>query len=353
MRHLKVVVISALMAVPFGVAIYQDSKKSDKDRLRELMGGIDDEMDPYASDYRYGSDDYDYNARHAELERELAEMRARGELPPEEPEDEPLPESLDASSIRELIGASRGTPGPALSSLSLGMRVVDVANLPDSMMSWLDDGEGAVDARLALEYGGPNDLTVVAIRVTFADYGKGLSTISDEWGEPTLVSEQYNVFVADDGERRMILSHSDYANTTELVFSKQITAEALIAPRDKKRLGFEQKAILGASRAAIQAAYETVEYDDTLTLELPGFQGSPDTTTDVEITLDDNGKAAEIEIGLDYSLAPLLETTILGYLEQKYGARADEPEDFDVEFGKPAKVGVSTGSTSLKLHFFK
>lgn len=359
MRHANVIVISALMAVPFGIAIYQDSKRTEADRLRELMGGMDDEFNPYASDDYDDLDSYESRERMAEIERELAEMRALsgeggGAYAAEE---EPARTSLDEASIRRLIGSDTASPGPALAGLFVGMRVTDVSSLPDSMIEWLEEDEGPFDARVSLDYGGPDDANVVAIRVSFDDYGKAITALRDAWGSPTLSSDEHHVWLAgdsQDAQARVILTHSDDTNTTELAFSKSLSPEALLAPRDKKRLGFETKPILGATSAAIKAAYpDAMDYDDSLLLELPGFQGSTAATTDIEINFGDAGKAEEIELRLDYSLAPLLESTVLGYLEAKYGPRAEETEAYDIEFGKPMKVGISTGSTSMTLHFTK
>jgi hypothetical protein len=347
MRHLNVIVISALMAVPFGVAMYQDSKKTDQDRLRELMG----EDMPYAMEGYDSYDSAEARTRRAALDEELAGLGLDDFHDPV-----PTPDSLDESSIRDLIGV-KGKVGPALSRLYLGMAVSEVSELPDSMVSWLEDNDGPFDARLSLEYTGANDELVSAIHVSFSDYGKALSAITEAWGHPTMSNDENAVWVAEgsnDVQERMVLQHSEYTNTTELVFSRSLSTQALLAPGEKKRLGFETKPILGSTAAAIKSAYPNAIVDsDLVVLELPGYQGSTYVTTEAEITFDEAGKANEIRLRLHYSLAPLLESVILGSLEQKYGPRIEETEAYDIEFGKPLKVGVSTDSDAMTLHFVK
>ena len=357
MRHLKVIVISACMAVPFGIAIYQDSKRSEKDHLRSMLDVASGDEDEF---------DYGDGPKEAALREQLARMEALRErqaeadleADPEEAADEPPP-SLDESSIRQLLGAHPAEPGLALRGLFLGMKATDVTALPDAMMTWLDDGSGPFDAQLSLEYAGPNDAYVAGITVAFSDYGKALEVANEQWGasrgNDELPSwEGAPTSACAPGAPRAVLTHSDATNRTELLFACSATATQLFAPREKRRLGFERKPILGTTKRVLLEAYQNaIEDGETLILELPAFIGSTGATTDAEIAFDDGDKASEIKLRLDHGDNDLLEQTVLSALEEKYGAPAETPESYDHEYGKPTKVGVTELDGSLLLYFVR
>jgi hypothetical protein len=325
MRHARTIALCLGLAVPFGVALWQDRGRpvEPTDGEPQEMRDLGDIPDPEA----------------AALDEVV-----------EEPEPEPAPEPeppLTDEELRGLVGREIATPGRLLAGLRIGMSEAQVDALPEAMHAWLQ-GYGESRARLSLfsdERG-----AVRGIGLQFPDVGGARDLLGAMWGEPTQLADGTYVWHEARSGRRALLAWDARTGTVELSLTRYTTPAAILGERGG-RLGFETTAILGRHIDALTRAYAGVGHceqeDRVLSLPQPPLLGSGFSYTEVTVVFDEQDIACAIDIDPHLLEDARLEAELLAALRKRFG-EPREGTDGRLRYGTPTRAIWGGGVLTLQ-----
>jgi hypothetical protein len=272
------VVAATVCVVPFGLAIRQDLQRNEQReglaRHLEKSRAYDDETevepdDLYANEI-YSRDDDDEGD-------ELGALYDR---------------QIEPSDLDDLVGTEPATMGPLLEGIALG--AASTTFLSDSVRSRIEAYK--LDHELTVDFDFDEvSLYGITIRMS-GDEGSLRDAMISRWGTPRRLDEDTLVWLGANAQRAVYSAMSDGADLRLEQFS---TVDAIIAPKDKARLGVEPFSLLGASvkklEQAIGARLQESSYDSERYWALPGI-GNGSGKTMVKVTLDGDDRVDSLVI---------------------------------------------------------
>lgn len=279
--------ILAVLAIPFGLAIYDDHVNPD--RGLDRFGGYGD---PYEDEYDYATPTYE------EDDDYLAE------------EIEAEPTKMEDAFFDDVFFSGEGRSEPVLSGVLSPLTFGDarIEDQSSRLVQWSDYGETPYKgASLYLAYE-ENRLTEAS--VSFVDDGTMPERFEGKWGAPDGRGERYGTQVRvwlDEASRVSAFVDSD-ETSGRVVFSPYLPLEALVAPDEPRRLGIGEFPILGSGRAAVLAKYRDLvdpygsdEY--TAHLNLPRTEFASGSQTSIRVSFADN-RVDALEFSLNFAFSP-------------------------------------------------
>ena len=253
-------IIVAVLAVPFAIALHQDSKNEASEE--EILGALFDD----------GWDDDDWDDNSYEDIEGLYDDLDDGTWNE--------PEAMEVAFFERYFfveGASKPGLAGALSGVEFGKTYNEIAQVRPEITAWMEGDEHPVfdDASIELTFEGemtfadsPESATLDedeylglrGITFSFPDDGTAERMFTSQWGEPSykqdLLGGETRLYWFNPEERvRLTLSREDWSSEATVDLEVYTPLEELIGSKRSRRFGFERIMLLGASAEAIRAEY--------------------------------------------------------------------------------------------------
>ena len=293
--------ILAVLAVPFGLAIFDDATRPDRgDSQRDSWDEYDDSIEIAAG--------------------EAAAVEAE-------------PETMSDTFFEEVFFTGRGAEHPALSGalaeLSFGQPRIDDDS--SALVRWSDYGETPYEGAVLHVGYGHSGLELVSL--SFPDDGSALALFAAQWGPADGSFDSAGVPVRtwlDENENTMARVDSDRGDC-RVLFTPYLPLEQIVAPDKRKGLGFEGFPLLGSGRSAVLAKYrdalDEYETDDVSAhLVFPSNEYG-DGPTHVYLTFSDS-RVVAVEVQLNFGLAAAKRKDLVELLTRKLGKKPDIDDEY-------------------------
>ncbi len=306
--------IFAILAVPFGLAIYEDATYDGPTLVDEFsaLGELGD----WDSDYGLENDDFEEHGDYDEDSNDWNEVGAMGN-----------------DFFDEIFFKGTGTEaslGGAFTDLRWQQSEDSVYGSSSLLRGWAEDYEHPEysQAELELSFEAREEEGLSRIVVNFPDDGTALRIFQSRWGEPDANfndpegDKRYFWFNQDLGVRCVLISRP-LGGTASVWLTSYRSAEEIMGDLSKSTFGFETKSIVGSKVSSLKAQLgnllvDNSEYDDVSYIILPNTEFSSDPKA-VEL-YSEKGKVVEMTLSLDFSLAPVKLASLANAMSSKWGS---------------------------------
>lgn len=333
--------ILAVLAIPFGLAIYDDTVHPNR--------GEDDltlHKPSFEAGYDYGSGLNDFDTADLDPNPYLAE----------DDYEQAAKATMGESFFQELFFTGAGRDKPALSGALEALKFGDprIDDQSAKVVRWSDYGETEYEG--ASLYLGYNENRLADVTVSFLDDGTMMSRFETRWGEPDGSSDSSDgtksrVWLDADNKIAAVVESEEYSG--RVAYSRYMPLAELIAPDNRRGLGIGEHPLLGSGRAAVLAQYKdlfdpygTDEYAAYLTL--PRTEYSSASSTSVRLDFSDN-RVVALEFSVDFNNKP----EAAGQLVELFAKKLGKQPKVEDEYGDGDKVATFSGKPTIEIHQYE
>lgn len=257
----------------------------------------------------------------------------------------PSAPSLSAEALAQLFGDQRGTMGPALAAVRIGMTADQVRKQAPEVAAWSERSDELGRVVLSLEYlaTGETELSRVILEVEDAS-GEIENYLLAHWGEPQIEAlrdidnNAPIMWIREDGHLRAAMWVAANGHT-RVSFTRVMPIRELLSVSNGQLFSFETgRSLIGATVDELKTAYPRVVvepfYQERASLDIPVLQSA-------------HAARAFTRVSMKLKSATVRELT----MKLSCGTSCDlVVAAFDKRFGKPARslVGADAGTVTYK-----